>query len=208
MQSQSQFSFVFASGSSSRVVSVLLAVMIGVAALPSAAAERGNPDTPEPGSIEAIAAATTEERFSSPWVSYVPESATVPSPTDYLGHIVGAPGELSDTKQIYGYLRTLAEASPRVRVETIGTTEEGRDLIVAIVADEPGMDQIDRLREATSLLADPRRCDEACLENTLSYARPIYYPRPAARRCSWSWPIGWRCPSDLRSPRSGKSSWC
>jgi len=149
--------------------------MIGAVILSSAAAESGDPDTPEPGSIEAIAAATTEERFSSPWVSYVPESATVPSPTDYLGHIVGAPGELSDTKQIYGYLRALAEASPRVRVETIGTTEEGRDIIAVIVADEPGMDQIDRLREATALLADPRRCDEACLENTLSYARPVYY---------------------------------
>ena len=175
MQSQSQLPFVFVSGSSSRFIAVLLAVVVGLAALPSAAAESGNPDIPEPGSIEAIAAATTEERFSSSWVNYVPESATVPSPTDYLGHIVGAPGELSDTKQIYGYLRALAEASPRVRVETIGTTEEGRDIIVAIVADEPGMDQIDRLREATSLLADPRRCNEACLENTLSYARPIYY---------------------------------
>jgi len=33
----------------------------------------------------------------------------VPSPTDYLGHIAGAPGELSDTAKIYGYLRKLAE---------------------------------------------------------------------------------------------------
>jgi len=175
MQTQSQLSFVFVSRKSPILVSFLLAVVVGVAAFPSDAAESREPDTPEPGSIEAIAAATTEERFSSPWVSYVPESATVPSPTDYLGHIVGAPGELSDTTQIYGYLRALAEASPRVRVETIGTTEEGRDIIAAIVADEPGMDQIDRLRVATSLLADPRRCDEACLENILSYARPIYY---------------------------------
>ena len=176
MKSQSQLPLAFVSGSSSRIlVPVLLAVMVWGAAIPSAAAEGGNPDTPEPGSIEAIAAATTEERFSSPWVSYVPESATVPSPTDYLGHIVGTPGELSNTKQIYGYLRALAEASPRVRVENIGTTEEGRDIIVAIVADEPGIEQIDRLREATALLADPRSCDEACLESTLGYARPIYY---------------------------------
>src|SRR5262250_1474558 len=50
-----------------------------------------SPDQPEPGSVEAIAAATTEPRFLSPWVAYVPESATVPSPSDYLGHIAGAP---------------------------------------------------------------------------------------------------------------------
>ena len=43
--------------------------------------ERSAPDAPEPGSIEAIAAATTEPRFLSPWVASVPFSPTVPSPT-------------------------------------------------------------------------------------------------------------------------------
>ncbi len=32
------------------------------------------PDTPEPGSIEEIARATTETRFLSPWVAYLPHS--------------------------------------------------------------------------------------------------------------------------------------
>ena len=43
------------------------------------------PDTPEPGSSEAIAAATTEARFITPWVSYVPDKPGVPSPTKHLG---------------------------------------------------------------------------------------------------------------------------
>jgi hypothetical protein len=132
-------------------------------------------DVPEPGSREAIAAATTEARFSSPWVDSIPDSATVPSPTDFLGHIAGAPGELSDTSQIFGYFRALAAASPRVRVEVIGTTEEGRDILLAVVADDAGIEQIDRLREATARLADPRTCDEACMEQTIGWARPIYY---------------------------------
>jgi hypothetical protein len=80
--------------------------------------ERWAPDKPEAGSIEAIARFTTEPRFNNPWVAYVPDSATVPSPTKFLGHLVGAPGELSKTGQIYGYFRALAKASPRVRVET------------------------------------------------------------------------------------------
>jgi hypothetical protein len=134
-----------------------------------------SPDVPEPGSVEAIAAATTEDRFLSPWVAYVPESETVPSPTDVLGHIAGAPGEMSDTTAIYGYLRELAEASPRVHVETIGTTEEGRDIVLAVIADEEAISRLDRYREATATLADPRGCDEACLERTLEWARPIYY---------------------------------
>jgi hypothetical protein len=93
-------------------------------AVASAAAQ--TVDKPEPGSVEAITKAPTEPRFLSPWVSYVPDSPDVPSPTDYLGHIVGAPGELTSTVRIYGYYRALAAASPRVRVDTIGRSEEGR----------------------------------------------------------------------------------
>jgi hypothetical protein len=133
------------------------------------------PDTPEPGSIEAIAAATTEPRFLSPWVAYVPESASVPSPGDFLGHIAGAPGELSRTAQVYGYFRALDAASPRVHVEVIGKSEEGRDILLAAVADEAGIADLARLREATALLADPRRCDQACMESALPRSRTIYY---------------------------------
>ena len=50
------------------------------------------PDTPEPGSVEAIAKATTDPHFLSPWVSYLPQSSTVVSPQKFLGRILGAPG--------------------------------------------------------------------------------------------------------------------
>src|SRR5207248_5910290 len=42
------------------------------------------PDIPESGSVEAIAAATTDPHYVSPWVSYVPQSRTVPSPEKFL----------------------------------------------------------------------------------------------------------------------------
>ncbi|MGH9750416.1 MAG: M14 family zinc carboxypeptidase, partial [Candidatus Polarisedimenticolia bacterium] len=153
-------------------MTIAAALVLAVAFSPSLSTE---PDTPEPGSIEAIASATTDPRFLSPWVAYVPDHPKVPSPADVLGHIAGAPGELSRTAQIYGYFRALDAASPRVRVETVATSEEGRDILLAIVADEPVLREIERYREATGLLADPRRCDEACLERTLGFARPIYY---------------------------------
>jgi hypothetical protein len=141
----------------------------------TAGASSHEPDVPEPGSIEAIAEATTDSKFLNPWVSYVPESANVPSPTDYLGHIAGAPGELSRTKDVYGYFRALAEASPRVTVETIGKTEEGRDIILASIADEEAIGKLDLYREATARLSDPRHCDQGCMEETLKVARPVYY---------------------------------
>jgi hypothetical protein len=133
------------------------------------------PDKVEPGSVEAIAKFTTEPRFGNPWVAYLPDSDTVPSPTEYLGHIVGAAGELSNTTKIYGYFRKLAETSPRVRVETIGKTEEGRDIVLAAVADEAGIRDLDRLKAATAALADPRRTSPEAAEGLIASARPIYY---------------------------------
>ena len=133
------------------------------------------PDSPEPGSIEAIAAATSDPRFLSPWVAYVPEHASVPSPADYLGHIAGAPGELTGTAGIYGYFRALAAASPRVQVEVIGHSEEGREILLAVVADEAAQTDLDRFRETTAKLADSRRCDDECLARLLPRSRPIYF---------------------------------
>ena len=82
------------------------------------------PDIAEVGSIEEIAQATTESRFLSPWVSYLPASSTVPSPRAFLHRIAGAPGELVDSAAAYAYSRALAASSPRVRLFTIGHSEE------------------------------------------------------------------------------------
>ena len=132
-------------------------------------------DTPEPGSAEAIAAATTDPHYVSPWVSYVPQSSTVPSPEKFFGRIMGAPGELTGTEKTYAYARALAAASPRVRVFTIGRSEEGREIILIAIADEAGMRDLDRLKSATQALADPRRTDQAAAEKLIQTSRPIYY---------------------------------
>src|SRR5467141_1402724 len=134
-----------------------------------------SPDLPEPGSVEAIAAATTDPHFVSPWVSYVPQSNTVPSPEKFLGRIMGAPGELLGTQKTYAYARALASSSPRVRVFTIGRSEEGREILMLAVADEGGIRELDRLKAATAALADPRRTDPAAADRLIQSARPIYY---------------------------------
>src|SRR5271163_4057538 len=134
-----------------------------------------NPDVAEPGSVEAIAAATTDPHFVSPWVSYVPQSETVPSPEKFLGRIMGAPGELVGTEKAYAYARALAAASPRVRAFTIGKSEEGRDIVMLAIADEAGIRELDRLKAATAALADPRTTDPAAAEQIIATARPIYY---------------------------------
>jgi len=134
-----------------------------------------SPDIAESGSTEAIAAATTDPHYVSPWVSYVPQSNTVPSPEKFLGRIMGAPGELLGTEKTYAYARALAAASPRVRVFTIGRSEEGRDIIMLAIADEAGIRDLDRLKAATASLSDPRRTDDAAAAKLISTSRPIYY---------------------------------
>lgn len=133
------------------------------------------PDTAEAGSVEDIAKATTEPRFSSPWVAYVPASATVPSPKAFFGRIAGAPGELVNSTQAYGYARALAAASPRVKVFTIGRSEEGRDIILIAIADEAGIRNLDALKAAAAALADPRTLDPAAAERLIGTSRPFYY---------------------------------
>jgi hypothetical protein len=153
--------------------SVLVALGFFVAG--AAGQNRYAPDTPEPGSVEAIAELTTEARFGSPWVAYVPDSRTVPSPTKFLGHIVGAAGELSATAKIYGYFRELAKASPRVRTEVIGTSEEGRDILLVAVADDEGIRNLQNLKAASLALADPRKTNPDEAERIIASARPFYY---------------------------------
>src|SRR6201987_898118 len=141
----------------------------------SSAAFAQAPDVPDPGSVEAIAAATTDPHYVSPWVSYVPQSKTVPSPGKFFGRIMGAPGELAGTEKAYSYARALAAASPRVRVFTIGKSEEGRDIVMLAIADEAGIRDIERLKSATGALADPRRTDQAAAEKLVAASRPTYY---------------------------------
>jgi len=131
-------------------------------------------DLSEPGSAEAIAKATTDPNFNSPWVSYLPESKTVPSPLKFYGRIMGAPGEFVDSAKAYAYCKALA-ASPRVRVFTIGKSEEGRDIMMLAIADEAGIRDLDRLKAATAALADPRQTDQAAAQKLIATARPIYY---------------------------------
>ena len=133
-----------------------------------------SPDAEEPGSREAIAAATTEPRFVTPWVSYVPDVPGVPSPTKFLGHIVGAPGELSNTTKIYAYYRALAAATRRVRVEVIGKSEEGREILLVAVGDEKTLDDAEAQRRAMGELADPRRIDEKTAEERIAFVKPGY----------------------------------
>src|SRR5712672_2868320 len=152
-----------------------IAALLGAVGAAAFSADTAAPDVPEPGSVEAIAKATGDPRFLSPWVSYLPQSKSVPSPTAFFGRILGAPGEFVDTAKAQAYCRALAAASSRVRVFSIGRSEEGREILMVAVADDNGIRDLDRLKAATASLADPRTTSPDAAEALITAARPIYY---------------------------------
>ena len=98
---------------------------------------------------------TTETFFLSPLVDYLPASKTVPTPKAILGDIAGAAGKLPYTKEVHDYMRLLAKSTPRVKVYTIGTSEEGREMIAVAVASEALMAKLDQNKADLAKLADP-----------------------------------------------------
>ncbi|MGH7557476.1 MAG: M14 family zinc carboxypeptidase [Gemmatimonadota bacterium] len=133
------------------------------------------PDTPEPGSVEAIREYTTDEDFLPRAVRYLPESETVPSPMDVLGRVPGAPDELSSVAEVHGYFRRLDEASDRVLVRTIGTSEEGREILLAFVSSAENLADLEPHAAAMAALADPRQTDRAEAERIARDGKPFYY---------------------------------
>src|SRR6266540_4098812 len=99
---------------------------------------------------------TTEPFFLSPLVDYLPAAVGVPTPQAVLGDVAGAPGKLPYAADVYRYMRMLEAASPRVKVRTIGKTEEGREMIAVAVASERLLGAMEENRARLAKLADPR----------------------------------------------------
>jgi len=142
------------------------------------------PSTEQPIDADATAKIrqyTTAPEFNSPLTDYLPASATVPSPSAVLGDVAGAPGILPYTAEVNRYFRMLAAASPRVRVVSIGTSEEGRERIAVAVSSEANLEHQEENTARLAQLADPRLLkldntfDETRAESLITSSVPVYY---------------------------------
>lgn len=129
------------------------------------------------GYTERIAKYTTMPELNSALTSYLPASNTVPTPEKVLGDVAGAPDMLPYAEDVYRYFRMLAAATPRVRVFTIGHTEEGREMIAAAIADESLMAHLDENKARLAQLGDPRTIgmDDRRAETLIAASTPVYY---------------------------------
>ncbi len=118
---------------------------------------------------------TTKPEFSSPLVDHLPKSTGVPSPKDVLGYYVGAPKKLTYYGDIVRYYRALAAKSPRVKIIETGKSDEGRDCIVVMIANDDTMKNIESYRGYLGQLADPRKLTDAQAYEIIGKAKPIYH---------------------------------
>ena len=120
---------------------------------------------------------TTETFFTSPLVDYLPASKTVPTPQAVLGDIAGAPGKLPYSHEVYQYMRMVEKASPRVKVYSIGKTEEGREMLAVAVSSESNLSKLEENRARLAKLADPRTIalNDAEADKLVDQSVPVYY---------------------------------
>ena len=88
--------------------------------------------------------------------------ANVPRPHTVLGYQLGE--KFTMHHMLMRYLDRLAAASPRVRLDTVGHTFEGREVMMVIVTSEQNQRRIDQIRADAQRIADPRGATQAQLD--------------------------------------------
>jgi len=111
----------------------------------------------------------------SPLVDHLPVVPGIPTPKQFLGYYVGAPAKLTYYDKIIAYYRALAKATPRVRVETIGKSDEGRELVVVWVSSDANIRNLAHNRENLAKLADPRGLSERQVRDLIATTKPNYH---------------------------------
>ncbi|MEP6755930.1 MAG: M14 family zinc carboxypeptidase [Chthonomonadales bacterium] len=118
---------------------------------------------------------TTGPEFTTELVDHLPASDRVPSPLKVLGHISGEAGKLTYTADVNRYMRELAKTSKRVKVFSMGKSEEGREMILVAVSDEGNLKNLDKQKQITARLADARKTTDAEAETMIKDGKPFYW---------------------------------
>lgn len=84
---------------------------------------------------------------------------TVLKPAEILGHDLGDQPQRHDL--MVRYIQLIAEASPRMMVETIGYSHENRPILFVTVSSPENLARIDEIKAQHLLRIDPARADEA-----------------------------------------------
>ena len=154
---------------------------LSVAALSSAHGQAMVNETRDPNQKQDEAFAklyatwTGEARYGSPLVDHLPLVSGIPTPKDVLGYYIGAPAKLTYYADILKYYRALAKASPRVKIETIGKSDEGRELVVVWISSDANIKNLAENRANLAKIADPRGMSESQVRAIMQKTKPHYH---------------------------------
>jgi len=94
-------------------------------------------------------------------------------PNEYFNLTLGADRTLVNYEQVCDYFDHLSQHSPRLQIENLGVTTEGRPFLLAIISSEKNMRQLGELLRVQQALADPRRVKQEELSSLLHQGRAI-----------------------------------
>jgi hypothetical protein len=114
-------------------------------------------------------------KFTTELVETLPASNTVPTPLKVLGYVPGTIGRLSHVADINKYFNAVASSSPRTKLYSFGKSDEGREMIGLVIADEATIQNIEKYRADLARLADPRGLSAADKARLIKEAKPIYW---------------------------------
>ncbi|HEX2165920.1 MAG TPA: M14 family zinc carboxypeptidase, partial [Longimicrobiales bacterium] len=95
-----------------------------------------------------------------------PYDPAVPTPQSVLGYEVGE--RFTQHHMLMRYLDRLAATSPRVRLDTVAHSFEGREVMLVALTSEANHARMDQIRADAQRLADPRGVADTELEQAVS----------------------------------------
>jgi hypothetical protein len=130
----------------------------------------------DPDFAKVYAQWTTEPRYGSPLVDHLPKVAGIPTPKDILGYHIGRPKTLTYYADALKYYRALEKAAPgKVKIETIGKSDEDRELVIVWISSEANMRNLDRNKANLARIADPRGLNEEQANQLIASTKPHYH---------------------------------
>jgi hypothetical protein len=158
-----------------RALPLVLTVALPIGAQQAVIETRDPRQRQDPEFAKAYTEWTTEPRYGSPLVDHLPLQPGVPTPKDVLGYYIGQPKTLTYYADALRYYRALDRASDRVYIETIGRSDEGRELVVVWISSEENIRNLERNRSNLARIADPRGLSEAQATQLIRNTKPHYH---------------------------------
>ncbi len=99
---------------------------------------------------------------------------TVPTPRSFFGFDIGTDRKLATWEQLSSYYARLAQASPRVTIDTLGRATRGQPFVMLTVTSPENHARLAELRDINLRLADPRRiASDAELQSLIERGKTV-----------------------------------